>query len=180
LLKLRRGRKPPREMPTRSIVTRLSWGGLAQRQRPQLRLARCMSSIRPWTPQSDGLQRDKVTRHGTETKRPARSLLKKVSRSHCIYRSGVRGSGMIVSCRVPGGQAGSFRARRCWPGTWSRRPARAEQVAQVQRGGAALEPGVVPGGAAVAELEAASPPGGDLGDGAFDVGPVLHVVLAQP
>src|SRR5215472_10346705 len=34
-------------MPTRSIVTRLSWGGLARgRYRPQPSLARCMSSIR--------------------------------------------------------------------------------------------------------------------------------------
>jgi hypothetical protein len=55
----------------------------------------------------------------------------------------------------------------------------AEQVAQVQCGGAALEPGVVLGHAAVAELEPASPPGGDLGDGTLDVGPVCAVVLAQ-
>src|SRR6266851_2939898 len=55
-----------------------------------------------------------------------------------------------------------------------------DQVAQVQRGGAAPEPGVVLCGAAVAELEPASPPGGDLGDGAFHVGPAGHVVLAQP
>jgi hypothetical protein len=33
--------------------------------------ARNPSAMRPWTPQSDGLQRDKVTRHGTEKKRPA-------------------------------------------------------------------------------------------------------------
>ena len=37
----------PARMPTRSIVTRLSWGGLARgRHRPQLSPARCMSSIR--------------------------------------------------------------------------------------------------------------------------------------
>jgi hypothetical protein len=29
------------------------------------------SAIRPWTPQYDGLQRDKMTHHGTEKKRPA-------------------------------------------------------------------------------------------------------------
>jgi len=29
------------------------------------------SAMRPWTPQYDGLQRDKVTHHGTEKKRPA-------------------------------------------------------------------------------------------------------------
>src|SRR2546426_29900 len=41
---------PLREMPTRSIVARLSWGGLpANRQRPQLSLTRCMSSICPRT-----------------------------------------------------------------------------------------------------------------------------------
>ena len=66
------------------------------------------------------------------------------------------------------------------PGAVAAGQAAAEQVAQVQRGGAALEPGVVPGHSAVAELEPASPPGGDLGDGALDVGPVCHVVLAQP
>src|SRR5208283_1335900 len=66
------------------------------------------------------------------------------------------------------------------PGAALAGQALADQVTQVEGGGAALEPGVVPGGPAVAELEAASPPGGDLGDGAFDVGPVLHVVLAQP
>jgi hypothetical protein len=38
---------------------------------------------------------------------------------------------------------------------------------------------VVLGGAAVAQLEAPSTAGGDLGDGAFDVGPVLAVSLAQ-
>src|SRR5438876_5512406 len=36
----------------------------------------------------------------------------------------------------------------------------AEEVAQVQRGGAAFEPGAVLGHAAIAELEPASPPGG--------------------
>src|SRR5260370_38949135 len=97
----------------------------------------------------------------------------------------------------PEGSGGGY-----WPGTWPWRPARpdglargpgymagwsggqhpgaaltgqalAGQVAKVQHGGAALEPGVVLGHPAVAELEAASPPGGDLGDGALDVGPVF-------
>src|SRR4029077_5159668 len=54
-----------------------------------------------------------------------------------------------------------------------------EEVTQVQHGGAALEPGVVLGHAAVAELEPASAEGGDLGDGTLDVGPGRHVVLAQ-
>ena len=56
----------------------------------------------------------------------------------------------------------------------------AEEVTQVQRGGAAFEPGVVAGYAAIAELEPASAPGGDLGDGPLDAGPVRAVVLAQP
>src|SRR5712671_8024786 len=66
------------------------------------------------------------------------------------------------------------------PGAVAAGQALAEQVPQVQRGGAALEPGVVPGRPAVAELDPPSPPGGDLGDGAFDVRAVGHVVLAQP
>src|SRR6266550_1047990 len=66
------------------------------------------------------------------------------------------------------------------PGAVAAGQALAEQVAQVERGGAALEPGVVPGCPAVAELDPPSPPGGGLGDGAFDVGPVCRVVLAQP
>ena len=54
------------------------------------------------------------------------------------------------------------------------------QVLQVQRRGAALEPGVVLGHFAVAELDPAAAPGGDLGDDTLDVGPVGPVVLAQP
>ena len=54
------------------------------------------------------------------------------------------------------------------------------QVLQVQRRGAALEPGVVLGHSAVAELDPAAAPGGDLGDDTLDVGPVGPVVLAQP
>src|SRR6266849_7055507 len=66
------------------------------------------------------------------------------------------------------------------PGAVTAGQALADQVAQVQRGGAALEPGVVPGRPAVAELEPASPPGGHLGDGTFHVRAVRPVVLAQP
>src|SRR5260370_41904017 len=66
------------------------------------------------------------------------------------------------------------------PGAVAEGQALADQVAQVQRGGAALEPGMVLGGAAVAELEPAAAEGGDLGDGAFHVGPPGGVVLAQP
>src|SRR5438034_7964106 len=66
------------------------------------------------------------------------------------------------------------------PGAVLAGQAAAEQAAQVHRGGAALEPGVVLGFSAVAELDPASPPGGNLGDGTLDVGPVGHVVLAQP
>src|ERR1019366_458199 len=94
--------------------------------------------------------------------------------------------GQKPACRLAGRSGLAFPA---WLAVWSggQHPdsvvagqAPAGQVPQVQGGGAALEPGVVPGHPAVAELEAASPPGGDLGDGAFDVGPVFHVVLAQP
>src|SRR6266702_3028394 len=95
---------------------------------------------------------------------------------------------------ISGARAAAQPARPDWlPGraglaAWSggQRPgavvagqALADQVAQVQRGGAALEPGVVPAGPAVAELEPAAPPGGDLGDGPLDVGPVSHVILAH-
>src|SRR5271157_16066 len=66
------------------------------------------------------------------------------------------------------------------PDTAAAGQALAGQVAQVQRGGTPLEPGVVPGGPAVTELEAPASPGGDLGDGAFHVGPPGHVVLALP
>src|SRR5260370_33552950 len=66
------------------------------------------------------------------------------------------------------------------PGAVPASQALADEVAQVECGGAALEPGVVLGRPAVAEFEPASAPGGDLGDGPFDVGPVFHVVLAQP
>src|ERR1019366_2777073 len=94
--------------------------------------------------------------------------------------------GQKPACRLAGRSGLAFPA---WLAVWSggQHPdsvvagqAPAGQVPQVQGGGAALEPGVVPVLPAVAELEAASPPGGDLGDGAFDVGPVFHVVLAQP
>src|SRR6266849_2720924 len=49
------------------------------------------------------------------------------------------------------------------PGAVAAGQALADQVAQVERGGAALEPGVVPGRPAVAELEPSSPPGGHPG-----------------
>src|SRR6266705_2428622 len=66
------------------------------------------------------------------------------------------------------------------PGAVPAGQALSDQVAQVQGGGEALEPGVVAGDPPVAELEPPTPPGGDLGDGALHVGPVFHVVLAQP
>src|SRR6266849_169662 len=82
----------------------------------------------------------------------------------------------VRACRA--GLAGWSGGQR--PGAVAAGHALAEQVAQVQRGGPALEPGVVLGRPAVAELEPASPPGGHLGDGAFDVRAVCPVVLAQP
>ena len=87
------------------------------------------------------------------------------------------GPGPGRSCRA-GLIAGSPGGQR--PGAVPAGQALADQGAQVHRGGAALEPGVVPGHPAVAELEAAAPEDGHLGDGAFHVGPVSHVVLAQP
>ena len=84
---------------------------------------------------------------------------------------GVAGRGGLAPAAWSGGQN---------PGSGAAGQAVAEQVAQVQRGGAAFEPGVVRGYAAVAEFDPASSPGRDLGDGAFDVGPVCRVVLAEP
>jgi hypothetical protein len=46
-----------------------------------------------------------------------------------------------------------------------------DEVAQVEGCGAVLEPGVVAGGAEVAEFEAPPAAAGDLGDDPFDVGP---------
>src|SRR6266581_2709518 len=84
-----------------------------------------------------------------------------------------------IGCKgVPGGLAAWSGGQR--PGAVAAGQALPEQVAQVERGGAALEPGIILGRPAVAELEPPSPPGGDLGDGAFDVRAVCHVVLAQP
>src|SRR5262249_10224078 len=57
--------------------------------------------------------------------------------------------------------------------------AAADEVAQVKSSGAVLQPGVVAGGADIAELEAPPAAAGDLGDHPFDVGPVCAVVLAQ-
>src|SRR5258708_11484904 len=58
--------------------------------------------------------------------------------------------------------------------------AAADEVAQVEGCGAVLEPGVVPGGAEGAELEAPPAAAGDLGDHPFDVGAELLVVLTRP
>jgi hypothetical protein len=53
------------------------------------------------------------------------------------------------------------------------------RLRRVEGGGAVLEPGVVAGGAKVAEFEAPPAAAGDLGDDAFHVGPVLAVALAE-
>jgi hypothetical protein len=53
-----------------------------------------------------------------------------------------------------------------------------DQVAQVEGGGAAFEPGVVAFGASVAQLEASAASAGDLGDDTFDVGSVVSVAFA--
>ena len=57
--------------------------------------------------------------------------------------------------------------------------AAADEVTQVERGGPVLEPGVVAGGAQVAEFEAPPAAAGDLGDDPFHVRPELLVVLTQ-
>jgi hypothetical protein len=43
---------------------------------PTVLRARTMSAMRPWTPQFDGLQRDKVTHGGTKKKRPAQPRIR--------------------------------------------------------------------------------------------------------
>src|SRR5260221_9203468 len=83
--------------------------------------------------------------------------------------------GVPAGPACPGGWSGDQH-----PGAVAAGQALAEQIAQVQRSGAPLEPGMVLGRPAVAELDPAAPPGGYLGDGPFHVGPVSHVVLAQP
>ena len=55
----------------------------------------------------------------------------------------------------------------------------AEEVTQVEPGGAPGEPRVVLDGAPVAKLEAATAAAGDLGDDPFHVGPELPVLLPQ-
>src|SRR5712692_6188059 len=74
-------------------------------------------------------------------------------------------------------------AWRTWsgqhPGPVTAAQAAAGEVAQVEGGGADLEPGVVLGHPGVAEFEPPPAAGGDLGDHPLDVGPVLLVFLAQ-
>jgi len=53
------------------------------------------------------------------------------------------------------------------------------RVRRLRAGGAVLQPGVVAGGAEVAEFEAPPAPAGDLGDDPFDAGPVLPVILTE-
>src|SRR5215217_7464109 len=70
----------------------------------------------------------------------------------------------------PGGLVG------CWlgqgPGCLVAVQAEGEEAAEVECGGSGVEPGVVLGGAAVAQAAVAA---GEPGDGAFDHGPVLPV-----
>jgi len=54
-----------------------------------------------------------------------------------------------------------------------------DEIAQVERGGAVLEPGIVLGGAQVAEFEPPPAAAGDLGDHPFHIRPVFPVVLPQ-
>src|SRR6266487_3316395 len=77
--------------------------------------------------------------------------------------------------------SGSGAGRVLWsgqhPGCVIAGEAAVDEVAQVQGGGAVLEPGVVAGGAEVVEFEAPAAAGGDLGDDPLHVGPELLVVL---
>src|SRR6266568_4102894 len=87
----------------------------------------------------------------------------------------------------PGRDAGMAASGRWWLPGWSGQhpcpvvagEAAADEVAQVEGCGAVLEPGVVPGGAEVAESEAPPAAAGDLGDHPFDAGAELPVVLTQ-
>src|SRR5438046_501552 len=85
---------------------------------------------------------------------------------------------------VPDWQACGGSCKRSGPGRSGQDPCSvlagqtaADEIAQVQGGGAVLEPGVVAGGAEVAEFEAPPAAGGDLGDDPLHVGPELLVVL---
>src|SRR4029078_9471669 len=64
------------------------------------------------------------------------------------------------------------------PGAVGAGEATTDQVAQVQRRGAPLEPGVVLDGAAVAQLDPLPALAGDLGDDPLGVPPVVAVGLA--
>ena len=81
---------------------------------------------------------------------------------------------LLAGSGLPGCSGGG----QC-PGAVLAGQAAADEGAQVDRGGAAFEPGVVAGRSAVAQLDPPAAAGGDLGDRAFHVGPVPLVVLAQ-
>src|SRR6266498_2968954 len=85
-------------------------------------------------------------------------------------------------CRPWGGPApgpcwaGASGGGQC-PGAVAAGEAAADEVAQVEGGGAALQPGVVGGHTQVAQLQAAAATAGKLGDDAFHVRPVAPVVI---
>src|SRR2546428_9838518 len=86
----------------------------------------------------------------------------------CLVRvAGLVWGGCGRSCRGCSGSGDR-------PGSVGSGEAEVEQPAEVQGGGAGLEPGVVLGDASVADL--AVPAGDEPGDGAFDHGSVLAVV----
>ena len=90
------------------------------------------------------------------------------------HRQPGRHGGVAASGPVPGGW---------WSGEdpcpVAEGQAAADEVAQVEGGGAVLEPGVVAEGAAVAEFEAPPAAADDLGDDPLNIGAVLAVVLAE-
>src|SRR6266498_4279679 len=90
------------------------------------------------------------------------------------WRFAVTGGDGVRCLRV----AGSGGLGRQNPDSCRESEAAADEVAQVQAGGAAFEPGVVLGGAAVAQFEASAAQVGDLGDDPFHVGSERAVLLA--
>ena len=88
---LRRSRQPPMTKPRhepkaaafgvttgeRAATASRPWTSVKQPTvRADRHRARIPSAMRPWTPRHAGLQRDKMTHHGTEKKRPASARIR--------------------------------------------------------------------------------------------------------
>src|SRR5882757_5198035 len=92
------------------------------------------------------------------------------SRSGPTQRTQPLKSGSLWACCPSHGQD---------PGASRAGETAADEVAQVEDGGAAFEPGVVLCATAITEFEASAAEAGDLGDDPFHVGPERSVLLAQ-